>query len=347
MSLAFLLLFVLYVCIISYIFRCAYPELSPSQSILSSGNKSTTKTVSTKQSSVHSSNSGLVKKQQVPNIKTSLWKRRKFLKIAGISTLVLTTGTLTYKFFPKIVVSSPSNTKSRYKTINEAIKNAEPNSIIQIPPGIYREGLIIDKPVEIIGDGLREKIIIESADSNCILMQTDSAIVRGLTLKCKAGENGKQYFGINIPQGKLIVEDCDITSDSLSCVAIHGSEANPVIRQCRIYDGKENGVFVYDNGKGTVEDCDIYGNTYSGVEIKTGGDPVIRQCRIYDGKQNGIYVHEKGKGTIEDCEIYGNAYSGVKIKTGGTPFFRRCRIEFAFEVVTVNDRGQEIEHKKN
>jgi Na+-transporting methylmalonyl-CoA/oxaloacetate decarboxylase gamma subunit len=28
MSLAFLLLFVLYVCIISYIFRCAYPEIS-------------------------------------------------------------------------------------------------------------------------------------------------------------------------------------------------------------------------------------------------------------------------------------------------------------------------------
>ena len=252
---------------------------SLSQSTLPSSKTSTTKKVSTQKPSVKSPNSGL--RQQIINTKSSLYKRRKFLKIAGISIAILATGIFTpkiYKLLNPILVSSPNNKKSRYGTINKAIKNAEPNSKIKVPPGIYREGLIIDKPVEIVGDGLREEIIIESADSDCILMQTDSAVVRGLTLKCKAGENGKKFFGINIPQGKLIVEDLDITSDSLACIVIQNSETNPIIRKCRIYDGKGKGIYVHENGKGIIEDCDIYGNTDSGVAIKTGGSPVLRRC---------------------------------------------------------------------
>ncbi len=280
------------------------PPKSPSQLKPSSSKK-----LSTKQSSVQSSNSGLLSKQNIAYIKTSLYKRRKFLKIAGVSSLVLATGTLTYntyKWLNPILVSSPNKKKSRYETINEAIKNAEPNSIIQIPPGIYREGLIIDKPVEIIGDGLREKIIIESADSDCILMQTDSAVVRGLTLKCKTGINGQKFYGIDIPQGKLIVEDCDITSDSLSCIAIHNSEANPVIRKCRIYDSKHSGIYIHENGKGTIEDCDIYENALAGVEIETSADPVIRKCRINRNIYQAVYVYKNGRGTITDCDLRNN-----------------------------------------
>jgi hypothetical protein len=62
------------------------------------------------------------------------------------------------------------------------------------------------------------------------------------------------YFAVDIPQGQLVLENCDITSNSRSCVAIHGATANPVIRRCQIHDGKECGVFVYKNGTGTVEE---------------------------------------------------------------------------------------------
>ncbi|MDZ8107790.1 MAG: right-handed parallel beta-helix repeat-containing protein [Nostoc sp. DedQUE12a] len=212
-----------------------------------------------------------------------------------------------------------------YRTIGEAIKKAQPGTHILVRPGLYQEGLVIDKPLEIIGDGSVAEIIIQSTDSSCILMQTDNAVVRGLTLQGCSGKKGKEYFGVDIPQGQLNLEDCDITSDSLSCVGIHGSMAKPIIRRCKIHDGKQFGVYVWENGQGVVENCDIFGN-FAGVAIKQGGNPVIRQCQIHDGQSAGVYVYENGQGVVENCNIFGNTYSGVEITQGGNPVIRQCQI---------------------
>ncbi|NEP51639.1 MAG: hypothetical protein F6K65_23715, partial [Moorea sp. SIO3C2] len=80
------------------------------------------------------------------------------------------------------------------------------------------------------------------------------------------------------------------------------SEAsNPTIRSCRIYDGKENGVWITDNGLGTLEDCDIYGNTSLGVEINNNSNPTFRRCRIEN-----------------------HPFPGIQIEEGCNPLFRRC-----------------------
>ena len=78
---------------------------------------------------------------------------------------------------------------------------------------------------------------------------------------------------------------------------------NSVLRRNRIHSGKQGGVFVSENGLGTLEDNEIFGNAYAGVEIKSGGNPTLRRNRIHDGKTSGILVWENGLGTLEDNEI--------------------------------------------
>ena len=98
---------------------------------------------------------------------------------------------------------------------------------------------------------------------------------------------GDKWYAVDISQGRLDLEGCDITSTSNACVAIHGG-ADPRLRRNRIHDGKQGGVFVYENGLGTLEDNEIFGNAYSGVQIKSGGNPTLRRNRIHDGKQGGV-----------------------------------------------------------
>ena len=92
---------------------------------------------------------------------------------------------------------------------------------------------------------------------------------------------------MDISQGRLDLEGCDISSQSLACVAIRDG-ADPRLRRNKIHDGKQAGVFVYDGGLGTLEDNDITGNALSGVEIKTGGNPTLRRNQIHDNKQSGV-----------------------------------------------------------
>jgi hypothetical protein len=60
--------------------------------------------------------------------------------------------------------------------------------------GLYNESIVLDKSVEIIGDGAAEKIIVRSTNSSCIAMQTEKALVRGLTLQGLRSAKRKSFF---------------------------------------------------------------------------------------------------------------------------------------------------------
>jgi parallel beta-helix repeat protein len=227
--------------------------------------------------------------------------------------------------------------RGNFLTISEAIKATQPGDRILVCPGYYPEGLVLDKPLEIIGDGDCSDIIVEAKGKNVILFKANMGIVRNLTLRQAGGGN---YYAVNIGQGRLVLEDCDITSQSLPCcIAVHG-RADPQIRRNRIHDAKQGGILVYDNGLGTIEDNDIFGNAYAGVEISEGGNPTVRYNRIHDGQQTGVIVYQSGLGTIEGNDIFGNAYAGVEIREGSNPTIRRNRIHDGKSVgVGVGDNG--------
>jgi len=202
------------------------------------------------------------------------------------------------------------------KTLNAAVRNAQPGTRILVRPGLYRESLVLDKPLEIIGDGPREKIIIESTEAYCVLVQTEHALLRGLTIRSQVGLKGNKYYALEIVQGRPLIEDCDITSDTFACVAVHGPVANPILRGCHIHDGGGVGISFYEGGRGVVEECDIFANKYAGIEICEESAPILRRCQIHHNRGDGIWVYHNGQGTIEDCMIFDNARAGVRFEQG-------------------------------
>jgi parallel beta-helix repeat protein len=228
---------------------------------------------------------------------------------------------------PQTVVVSSSG-EGQFRSINEAIRAATvPKLRILVRLGVYRESVLLDRDVEIFADGATDQVVIEAMGGPCVAMKTERAVVRGLTLRCTAGQQGKKFFAVDIPSGDLLLENCDIASDSRGCIAIYGPRTNPTIHNCKIHHSKECGVFVFNQARGTIEGCDIFANEGSGVAIKQGGDPTIRNCKIHHSKESsGVFVFKHGKGSIEGCEISFNKLSGIEIKEGGNPTISRCRI---------------------
>ncbi len=226
-----------------------------------------------------------------------------------------------------------------FTTITEAIKKVAPGTRILIRRGLYKEGLVIDKPLEIIGDGDAGDVVIQATGTQVIKFQTTMGRIVNLTLQRMGGGN---WPCVDIAQGRVELEDCDITSPTHSCVAVHGG-ADPKLRRNRIHDNKEgSGVFVYENAQGTLEDNDIFGNALSGVEIKNTSNPTLRRNHIHHSKRaSGVFVYDGGQGIFEDNDIFSNALSGVAIGTTGNPTLRRNRIYDAKQSgVYVYEKGQ-------
>jgi parallel beta-helix repeat protein len=231
----------------------------------------------------------------------------------------------------KITVSNPvfviSASGGNFASITDALRNAPANSRLLIREGVYNESIVLDKNIEIVGDGAVENIVVISRNQSCVSMKAEKALVRGVTLQGRGKSYGRAFFAVDVPVGELTLENCRITSDSLSGVAIHGASANPLIKNCVIYDAADSGIYVFDNAGARIENCDVYRSANASLAITEGANPTAKNCRFFEGENGGIVVWGNGAaGTFENCEISGHRLANVGIRQHANPVFRRCKI---------------------
>jgi parallel beta-helix repeat protein len=213
-----------------------------------------------------------------------------------------------------------------FPTISAAVARAAPGDRIVVQPGTYEETVILDKELYLAGAGPREAVVLRCSDGNCLLVRGEAVTVAGLTLEGRAALKGKQYAAVDVERGRLLLENCSVTSDSLACVAVRGEEAQPVIRGCTLHRGAEAGLFFLRGAQGTVEDCEIAEQATAGVAVRDESAPTLRRCTIRKSGGVGVLVYQKGRPVLEGCRVEGSGLAGLEVRTGGSPLLRGCTI---------------------
>ncbi len=233
-----------------------------------------------------------------------------------------------------------------FTSINDAIRHAPEGARLMIRPGIYTEGFVLDKRLEVVGDGALDEIIVRSQSSSVVTSRADAGTIRNLTLRGQSragGNHGDGFFAVDISRGRLLVEACDISSDSLACVAIRNPNAAPVIRACRIHHGVDSGIYAFDGAGGRIEACDIFENANINIALAAGARTSVTGCHIHHGRDAGIVVWNKASCEVTDCEIYANAKTGVGISDEAACVLRACRIHEGFNTgVFVHRTGKAL-----
>lgn len=194
-----------------------------------------------------------------------------------------------------------------YRSIGSAILGVKPGDTILIRAGTYKENLQVDRDVDIVGEGGSSKVIIEGEGGGAVAtFANGSATVTGLSIRLSSGGPADKTFGaVLVLAGAPTFDQCDVTSSAGTAIFIVGATAKPVIRNCTVRDSRDNGIFILDDGGGTIERCRVSGNGSAGVMTKSGGDPTVRECELRDNKQAGIAILESGRGTFIGCTITG------------------------------------------
>ena len=210
----------------------------------------------------------------------------------------------------QVVVDARGN--GQFRTISEALLAAPNNATIMVKPGTYKENLDIKKPVTIIGDGRMQDIVLETSKWQCVDMLCDqTALIRGFTMRQITDSTA-----INVGQGHLEVEDCDVTSTGMPTAMIH-KESECIMRRVRLHDVKKNiGLMVYDHAKAVFEDCEVFGHGMTGINIDDDGAMIVRRCRINRNGGAGIRISDRAVATIEDTDLTGNSSGAFDIEPG-------------------------------
>jgi parallel beta-helix repeat protein len=217
--------------------------------------------------------------------------------------------------------------RAHFTTIVDAIARAPGGARIVVHPGHYREQVVIDKPLELIGSGNVEDIVIESSEGEPLTFDTNIGLVRNLTIRqTKPYEKStkSRECGVWIKQGRLELEDCDISSTDGACIFISNG-ADPRIRRNRVHNSGQSGILLKTRVRGTYEDNEVFGNSFSGMSVSLGACPTVRRNRFYGNKGSGILVKAGAEGTFEDNESFENYFAGVAVEDAN-PIVRRNRI---------------------
>jgi len=229
-----------------------------------------------------------------------------------------------------------------FTKIGDAVAAANPGDVIHIMPGLYVESIRLDKPLELIGKGPREEIVIQSNDQSALKFDSSFGLVSNVTLRQKAGD---KVFCVAIQQGRLRLEDCDISSQVISAIGVY-NEADPRIRNNRIHSSKESGVYFYDSSTGSLEDNHITGNTIHGVAVSGKANPTIRR-NVIQGNDAGISVYNGAGGRIENNDVNANRI-GIIVWKKGQPIVSENKIFHNLQSgVFVYDDGAGIFEKNN
>jgi hypothetical protein len=209
-----------------------------------------------------------------------------------------------------------------FRTIKEALTAAQPGDRVIVRPGLYRESLTISTPIEILGEGPRAEIVLQSSSSDPVVFTASMGRIANMTLR-KATNEG-EYFGVDVVAGRLELDDCDVSSDCLAGVAVRG-DADARIRRCHVHDTPQGGVYFYGSATGVVEDCEIYRTAFAGVEVSEETRCTVRANVIHDCAQSGVYVRDTGQAVIEGNEMRDLA-SGVDVQDSARAEIRGNRI---------------------
>jgi len=219
-----------------------------------------------------------------------------------------------------------STGRGQHTSISEAIAAAAPGNRILIRPGIYREHLTVDKPLELVGDGKIEEIVLTDSDHNVVSFQTTIGRIVNLTIRQEQEFKSveESLNALRISQGRLILEHCQLFSTSGYAVLVEGG-ADPQISQNRITNLSRTGGIVVARARGLVEGNEITTKTGLGIAVlHAPAGPVIRKNKIRCGGI-GIGLLEKSASTIDDNDL-AESLSGIRVNEDSDGAITRNRI---------------------
>lgn len=251
---------------------------------------------------------------------------------------------------------------SKTRTLKSAINQAQPGDKIVLEPGKYKEFVIINKPVTIVGQGNHKEVIIQGA-----IKTTADLTIENITFD---GNFTNAYeFGLYINGGKSIVTDCHFTQMNFYgiyvdneasadiknvtftkvCKGIEASKgASILVEDSKFLMNQSNGVIVTKNAKGMIQRCEFQQIEYPSIYLSESSETIVQDCVIHSGHFRGIDA-EYSKAIFINCEIYRNKGTQLFITNNSDIKIKNCTIHSAQDEgsgIFVIESTVEIENSK-
>jgi parallel beta-helix repeat protein len=220
-------------------------------------------------------------------------------------------------------------------TIQDAINNAQPNSTIQLPAGIYTEILTINKPLHLKGEGTTRTLLKPTSASNgyAIWIIAEGVILSDLDITNQGP--GLYTTGVKISASNITILNCTFHDTPIG-IAIWSSKNT--ISGCEFRGCDDEGIVLLGMSttactNNTITSC-TFNQNCDGIELQYASDNLITSCTFAQNTHAGIDAIESNNNNniISHCTFNDNQAFGLYLAGSSHNLITQC--SFSDDTVT-------------
>ena len=178
-------------------------------------------------------------------------------------------------------------------TIAALIAAASPGDTVTVPPGTYREQVVVDKSITLVGEG--RPVIDGGGVGDVIKVTADGVTIRGFVITGSGTNVSDEPTAIRLLGDNAVIED-NILRDVLYGVTLIQSDGHTIRRNqiSSIEDfsseRRGHGVYLYSTSHNTIED-NVITRTKDGIFLGFAFFNTIRHNRVTDVRYGIHYMY--------------------------------------------------------
>lgn len=205
--------------------------------------------------------------------------------------------------------------RNRLPRVSEKISQAKPGDRILLPRGFYDEVLIIDRPVELVGEGKRSDVVIQCANSSVMTVTGVGARLTNLTIRQQGGQG---WHAVDVEGGEVIIDNCEISSESSDCVLVRRDSAVE-IRGSIVDRSPGCGVALLSGARAVIQSSVVRNQGAEGIRSADGCAIEVRKSLFQFNGSDGIAVGPTEESVeVRSNEFVGNLSNGISVRGAGS-----------------------------
>lgn len=210
----------------------------------------------------------------------------------------------------------------RFLSLRVALRHAGPGALIQVQPGCYRESLVIEKDVQIVGLGTASEIVVDGGKDAALVVKAAGASVQGMGFRTERTDGGPC---VDLIRGEPALDGCRFEGGGEACIRI-GGQARALFKDCEVRTTARLALEVAPAAQVHLESCTLERFQRAGLSLGRGAQGHATGLRVGPAAGAGVHVMADAQVRLEDCEVSGAEAGGIEIDPGGGAELTRCRL---------------------